>query len=411
MPTTPRPARPRLPAAVYVLALGTVAVGTSEFMVAGLLPDIAADLAVSVPRAGLLVSAFGLGSAIGGAALPVLTARLPRRTVAGSALVAVALAHVVGALAPDFGVLLGSRVVAAIGVGAFWTVGAVMAVGVAPPALVTRAMALMIGGGTIATLVGVPLGTLLGQQLGWRAPFWAVAAAAMLAAIAVALWVPSMPAAHDRPEGRPARLLRSPRMWLALGTIAVFQSGNMAVVTYLTPLLTGPADLPAGAVPAVFTVLGVGALGGIAAGGALGDRYPARTLLGALGAAAALLIVLALGVGYPVTVVGVLLVYGAATFAAGAPLNAAVYRLAGPDRIFAGVATAIAFNVGNTVGPWLGGAALASHAGAVPQIWTGAALLISAFGLACGSVQVERRRPQGAASASADPASALPWPT
>ncbi|WP_280204390.1 MFS transporter, partial [Nocardia farcinica] len=188
-----------MPPAVYVLGLAIFAQGTSELLLAGLLTEVSADLAISIPRAGLLISAFALGMLVGAPVLAVATLRLPRRDTLLAFLAIFVAAHVVGALTADYAVLFGTRVVAAFVYAGFWALSAATVVDLVPAAARGRAMSIVAGGLTVATIVGLPAGTVIGQQLGWRAAFWAVAALSAAAAIGVLAVVPSArPAAEPR---------------------------------------------------------------------------------------------------------------------------------------------------------------------------------------------------------------------
>jgi DHA1 family chloramphenicol resistance protein-like MFS transporter len=239
------------------------ALGTSEFMTAGLLPQIAAGVEATIPQAGYLISAFALGMIVGAPVMAVLTLRLPRRTTLVATLAVVVAAHVAGAFATGYGVLLASRVVAAVATGGFWAVAAVVTVASVAPQVRARALALLVGGLTVANVAGVPFGTVLGQQYGWRAAFWAIAALALLAAVGVLLSVPGA-----RPDGAVPRLsaeftaFRRGRLWLALGTTAVYQTAMMGTFAYVAPLLTETAGIGERWVPAVLLGFGVGGLAG-----------------------------------------------------------------------------------------------------------------------------------------------------
>jgi DHA1 family chloramphenicol resistance protein-like MFS transporter len=383
--------RERIPKVVPVLALSIFALGTSEFMIAGLLTQLAADLRVGIPEAGYLISAFAVGMIVGAPAMAVLTLRLPRRTTLLAALAVFVLGHVVGALAQDYAVLVVARVVTAVATGAFWAVAAVVSVSAVGPRLRARALAVLLGGLTVANVAGVPLGTLMGQEFGWRSAFWAVAALAAVGAVGVFLSVPER--TSDAPAPRLAAELaafRRGRLWLALGTTALYQSAMIGAFSYIAPLLTDVTGLDEAWVPGVLLGFGIGSLAGVVVGGRLADPYPWPTLFCGLAAAGTLLGLIALFAQVPVVVVGLVVLLGAVAFIAGAPLNARVFALAGSAPTLASATNTSAFNVGNSLGPALGGLAIAGGFGLTAPAWLGVLLAAGAVGVGVVSWRVDR---------------------
>lgn len=378
-----------MPLAVVVLGLGIFAQGTSELMLAGLLEPISRDLAVSIPDAGLLISAFAAGMLVGAPVLAVLTLRLPRRTALLWFVGVFAAAHVAGALAPGYGFLLVTRVVSAFVYAGFWAVAAVTAVGLVPSTARAKAMGIVAGGLTVATVVGLPLGTLVGTQLGWRAAFWGVAALSAVAAVAIRLTVPP-----GRPD--PARLprvadevnaMRTPRLWVAFSTNALTTSALLVTFSYLAPLLTGVTGLPEAAVPAVLALYGVGTVAGITVAGRTTDARPNGTLAVALAGVAVVSVALGLAARWPVPVVALAGLLGFFGFATNPALNTRVFGLAGDAPTLAAATNISAFNMGITAGPWIGGIALGAGAGYPVLPWIGAGFAV----LALGSVAVTAR--------------------
>ncbi|WP_020673561.1 Cmx/CmrA family chloramphenicol efflux MFS transporter [Amycolatopsis nigrescens] len=354
-----------MPLAVYVLGLSIFALGTSEFMISGLLPSIATELAVSIPDAGLLISAFAIGMVIGAPLLAAATLRLPRKATLLALLTAFGLGQVAGALAPGYGPLFASRVISALACAGFWAVAAVTAISLVPRDRRGRAMAVVTGGLTVANIVGVPAGTFLGQHAGWRAAFWAVAALSALAVVGLTLFVPATrQAADQRPRLRvELGVYRDRRIWLALGITACSSAMIFGTFSYLAPLLIDVTGLPDGSVPAVLALFGLGALIGITAGGRLADAHPLGTLYVSTGAAVAALAVLALAAPSAPVTVAAIFVLGVAGFAANPALNIRVFTLAGNAPTLGGASNTAAFNVGNTTGPWLGGLVIGAGLG------------------------------------------------
>ncbi len=378
------PARSRrLPLAVYVLGAAVFALGTSEFMLAGLLPEVADDLDVSIPTAGLLISAFAIGMVVGAPLLAAATQRLPRRLTLLWLLAVFGVGHVVGALAPGYGVLFACRVVSALACAGFWAVGAGVAISLVPRGARARAMAVMIGGLSIANIAGVPGGALLGQHLGWRAAFWAVALMTAVGFLGVVFLVPRATAAAGARPPRlraEARIYRDPRVWLANVTIALFAAGTMCFFSYLAPLLTDVTGLGERWVPVVLVLYGVGALLGTIIGGRMADAHMFGTLYAGFAAGTGVLVLIALTVHVPVAVVAGSGLLGLAAFVASPGLNARMFNVAGGTApTLAGATVTAAFNTGNALGPWIGGVVISTGLGYVWTAWVGAVLVAGAI--------------------------------
>jgi len=380
-----------MPIAVYILGLSIFALGTTEFMLSGILPQIAADLAVSIPDAGLLVSAFAFGMLAGAPAMAVLTLRLPRKVTLLGALGVFVAGQALGALAPTYATLMVARVVTAVATGAFWAVGGVVAVRLVPAHRRARALAVMVGGLTVANVVGVPLGTLVGELLGWRAGFWAVAGLAAVGFAGVAVFVPRVSGTGTRPDLRAElRAFAGPRIWVALSMTAVSAAAIFGVYSYLSPLLTGVAGLPSGFVPVALTVFGAGSVLGVVVGGRVADAHPFPTLYWGVGGLAVALALLGALAHLPWAAVAVAGLFGAAGFVINPVLNGRVIGLAGAAPTLAASASVSAFNTGNMAGPWLGGLVI-DHAGTAEVPWLGAVLAAAAMGVVVTAAALERR--------------------
>lgn len=370
-----------MPIAVIVLGLGIFAQGTSEMMLAGLLPPIAQDLGVSIPQAGLLISAFAVGMLVGAPILAVATLRLPRRTALLGFLAVFVLAHVAGALAPGYGLLVLTRVVAAFVYAGFWAVAAVTAVGLVGPDARAKAMGVVAGGLTVAMVLGLPLGAAAGELLGWRAAFWGVAGLSLLAMVAV---FATVPAGRRDPERMPRiaeelRALRDRRVWIAFSTNALTTASGLITFGYLAPMLTEVTGFAAGTVPAVLAVYGIGTVLGITVAGRTTDARPTGTLVASLAGAvvvSALLAVATASASATVVLVGLLGLFG---YAANPALNTRVFAIAGNAPTLAAAVNVSAFNVGITFGPWLGGVALGAGLGYPTLPWMGAGLGVLAL--------------------------------
>jgi DHA1 family chloramphenicol resistance protein-like MFS transporter len=390
--TSSAPPRSRVPRVVLVLAVCVFALGTSEFMIAGLLPEMAADLSVTIPQAGYLISAFAAGMIVGAPTMAVLTLRLPRRTTLVAALVVVAVGQFAGALAGDYAVMFTARIVTAVAMGAFWAVAAVVTVSSVGPRDRARALAVLLAGLTVSNVAGIPLGTLVGQQFGWRASFWLVGALAAVGVIGVLTSVRNRPA-EDAPPRLAAELVafRRGRLWIAFGTTALYQAAAVGLVSYIAPLLTDVTGLDPVWVPVVQLGFGFGSFVGVFIGGRVADAHPWATLFGALAGAVVLLALIGLFAPVPVVMVALVVLLGVVAFVIAAPLNARVFALAGAAPTLASAANTSAFNVGNSVGPALGGLAIAAGLGYAAPAWLGVALASGAIALGVVSWSLDRR--------------------
>ncbi|MFF4497406.1 Cmx/CmrA family chloramphenicol efflux MFS transporter [Streptomyces sp. NPDC001546] len=402
-----------MPVAVYVLGLSVFALGTSEFMLSGLLPPIAEDMGVSIPRAGLLISAFAIGMVVGAPLLAVATLRLPRRTTLISLISLFGLGQVAGALAPSYGLLFASRVVSAFACAGFWAVGAAVAIAMVGKDQRARAMSVMIGGLSIANVLGVPAGAFLGEQFGWRSAFWSVGAASAVALAGILALIPKIPLPAAKPRLRSElRIYADLQVWLAVAVTALAAGGVFCAFSYLSPLLTDVAGLGSAAVPWVLALFGVGALAGTTVGGRIADGRLFGVMIWGITASTAFLTALALLASVQVAAVALSFLLGVSAFFTAPALNARMFNVAGAAPTLAGATTTAAFNLGNTGGPWLGGAVIDAGRGFAATAWAGAAMTVTAIALTLWALRIERRTGAGAtrvvsrsAAPAAEPAS------
>jgi DHA1 family chloramphenicol resistance protein-like MFS transporter len=301
---------------------------------------------------------------VGAPVLAVVTLTWSRRTALLLFLGIFALTHVAGALTPNYAVLLITRIVGAFVYAGFWSVAAVTVVALVPATSRARAMSIVTGGLTIATIVGLPIGTVMGQHLGWRAAFWTVAGLCVLAMAGV---LATVPAGRPDPASAPRladelRALGSARLWLAFCTTALVTATILVVFSYLAPLLIDTTGLMPDAVPGVLALYGLGSFIGITLGGRTADALPFRTLFTGITGLVVLSGVLALTATSPVITIAVVVLLGGFGFAVNPALNARVFSLAGDAPTLATATNFSAFNVGITAGPWLGGLAIAAGA-------------------------------------------------
>jgi DHA1 family inner membrane transport protein len=370
-PTVPRTTavRQKLPFVVPLLAVGTFLMCTTEYIVAGLLPEIAADFDVSLGQVGLLITVFALGMIVGAPVMAIATLRLPRRLTLVLALLVFAAGHVVAALGGSFEMALLARAVTALATGAFWSVASVVAMTAAGPALSSRALGVMMSGVGLATVAGVPLGAFVGQLIGWRGTFWALAVLAAIAAVVIGRSAPADEARVAPSVVSELRAFRSGRMWLLVLATAAVTGGVMAAFSYISPLLTERTGMPAWAVPVVLIGFGIGSLIGTNLAGRLGDPHPVRTFIGAAVIGAIVLALLIPLSTNPAATVVLIVVLGVAGMGVPPVATSLAMRFASNAATLAAAIAVSAFNLGIALGSWIAGSALESPLGPVgPEI-------------------------------------------
>ncbi|GAB2600314.1 MFS transporter [Pseudactinotalea suaedae] len=352
-----------MPVLLYLLAVAVFAQGTSEFVLAGILPGIATDLDVSLGRAGLLTSAFAVGMVIGAPAMAAAARRLsPRWTLTGFLALFVA-AHVVGAVTDSFVVLLATRIAAALANAGFLAVALATVTRIVPPERRTRALAVILGGTTLALVAGVPAGAFIGDLLGWRATLWAIALLCLPALAAVLAAMPTRATGADGAEvtasiGGELASLRSRPVQLTLVLAVLVNAATFCTFTYLAVIATGPAALPERAVPVLLAVFGLGAFLGVSAAGRFGDRHWQRLIPVSAPLLMAGWVLLALSITIPAALWLLALTQGALSFALGSTLIARVLATARDAPTMGGSFATVALNIGAAVGPVGGGAAI-----------------------------------------------------
>lgn len=372
--------RDRLPPPLLALALAAFAIGTTEFVIVGLLPAVAADTGTSLSQAGLLVSGYALGVALGAPPLAVLAARAtPYRALALLMLLFIA-GNALCAAAPGYGWLMAGRMVASLTHGAFFGLGATLAAELVAPQRRSAAIALMFSGLTLANVLGVPAGAWLGQQAGWRATFWAVSALGVLALAALLALVPrgvQLPAAA---AGGWA-VVRQPRLLGTLALTALGFGGIFTTLTFLSPLLQAEGGFSASQVNGLLLLFGLGLTAGNLLGGWAADRWPARSLQVILAALAAVEGLLHLGLHRPAGVMVTVVLWGAAAFATAPGLQSRVLGEARDAPALASTLNIAAFNLGNAGAAWLGAQALQAGLGLRWLPLLSAGLALAALGL------------------------------
>jgi DHA1 family inner membrane transport protein len=382
-----------MPAALLALAISAFGIGTTEFVIMGLLPEVAADFGVSIPSAGLLISGYALGVVVGAPVLTALASRVPRKTVLVALMGLFIAGNVLSALAPSYGLLMTGRVVAALSHGAFFGVGSVVAASLVAPAKRAGAIALMFTGLTVANVLGVPAGTALGQAFGWRSTFWVVSALGVAGAIGILALVP-----HQKPDpGAGLRgelaVFRRPQVWLALAMTALGFAGVFASFTYIAPMMTEVAGFSSGAVTWLLVLFGAGLFAGNLLGGRAADRKLMPSLYVILAALALVLVAFVFTAHAKVPAAITIALFGAAGFATVPPLQARVMAKAEGAPALASAANIAAFNLGNAGGAWLGGQAIEGGLGYTAPNWIGAVLAAAGLAVALVSGLLDRRAP------------------
>lgn len=381
-----------MPLALLALAISAFAIGTTEFVPTGLLPEIAADFHVDIPAAGLLVSGYALGVFVGAPLLSAAATPLRRKPVLLGLLGLFVIGNIGSALAPDYASMMVSRIVASLCHGAFFGVGSVVAAGLVAPQRRAAAIAMMFTGITLANVVGVPLGTLLGQAFGWRSTFWVVAALGVAGALGVLALVPDRPADPAANLRAELAAFRRPQVWLALGMTALGFGGVFASFTYVAPLMVDVAGFPSSALTWLVLLFGAGLVVGNLAGARIADRALMPAIIGTIAALAVALTLFTVTVHSPIPAAITLFLVGAAAFATAPGLQTRVIDAAGSAGTMASAANIGAFNLGNAVGAALGGLVIGAGFGFPAANLVGAAMAAAGVAVAVVSVALDRRR-------------------
>jgi DHA1 family inner membrane transport protein len=384
----------RLRTAVVALGVGGFSIGTGEFVIMGLLPEVASDMAVSIPQAGHVISAYALGVVLGAPALAVLAAGWGRRALLIALMAAYAVANLGSALAPGYLSLNLLRFLSGLPHGTYFGVAALVAASLAPPGRRASAVGMVMLGLTGATLVGVPIAAGLGQHFGWRAAFVFVALIALLAVVLIRLGVPGLPPDPKASPMRELQALVNKQVWLTLGIGAIGFGGMFAVFSYIKPTLTEVAGLPLSQVPLVLALFGVGMVGGNLVGSRLADRHLMRTIgalllwamlvLGGFVFAAQHVVSAALGTMLVGTIVAI-----------GPALQIRLMDVAGEAQSLAAALNHSAFNAANALGAWLGGVAISAGLGWASTGWVGALLAVAGLGVFAIALRASKAAPAG----------------
>ncbi|WP_457034141.1 MFS transporter [Kitasatospora sp. P5_F3] len=400
-----------MPLALLALAIGAFGIGTTEFVIMGVLPQVAGDFGVSIPTAGWLVSGYALGVVIGAPLLTVLGTRVPRKKMLMFLMGLFIAGNALSAVAPSFGLMLTGRIVASLAHGAFFGIGSVVAADLVAPQKKASAISLMFMGLTVANIIGVPGGTYVGQAAGWRVTFALVAALGVVGLLGVAKLVPET---GRRPDSVSVRVefaaFRNAQVWLAMAMTVLGYGGVFAAITYITPMMTEVAGYTEGAVTWLLVLFGVGMFLGNLLGGKFADRALMPMLFTALAALTAALLLFTATAHDKVLAAITLSLIGAFGFATVPPLQKWVLDQASAAPTLASAANIGAFNLGNALAAWLGGVVITAGLGFTAPNWVGAILAGTALLLAFLAAHLDRRTRTAsrvvAGSAAAEPAPA-----
>ncbi len=389
-----------MPIALYALALGGFGIGLTEFVIMGLLPDVARDFGVTETAAGYLISGYALSVALGGVLFTALLGRLDRKRALLGLLILFIAGNLLSAIAPSYGLMLTGRIIAALCHGAFFGIGAVVATDLVPAGRKAAAISVMFAGLTIANVAGVPFGTFLGQAAGWRATFWAITIIGVIAFFGILMLVPATPAEASQGVLGEFRIFGRPQVWLSMLVTVLGYGGMFGGFTYIAFTLTGVGGFAPSTIPWLLVLFGTGLFVGNIVGGRFADRNLYRTLLTLL---VALVIILAIFAGFAssqVVTIFALVLMGGFGFATVPGLQMRIMSYADDAPTLASGANIAAFNIGNAFGAWLGGLTIAAGWGYTSPLWAGAAVTLAGLAVYLFAARVSggERRPVSAAA-------------
>ncbi|QXW01236.1 MFS transporter [Rhodococcus globerulus] len=380
-----------MPLGLIALAMGGFGIGLTEFVIMGLLPEVSADFEVTEAVAGYLISGYALSVAIGAILVTAAVIRFERKKVLLSLMVLFIIGNLMSALAPSYEVMMGGRIVAALCHGAFFGIGSVVAAGMVAPDKRAGAIAMMFSGLTIANVLGVPFGTMLGQQFGWRSTFWAITVIGIVALIGIAALVPTTPA-PTAGGGLRGELgaFRNKQVWLSIAITILGYGGMFGAFTYIAFTLTEVSGFAASSVPWLLILFGSGLFVGNVLGGKAADRSLTKALVWILAILTVVLIVFAATAESKVMTVISLFFMGAFGFAMVPGLQMRIMNYASEAPTMASGANIAAFNVGNALGAWLGGLTIAAGLGFTSPIWMGAAVTVAGLLVLIVAAKIDR---------------------
>lgn len=385
-----------MPLGLLALAVGGFGIGLTEFVIMGLLPEVAADFAVTETVAGYLISGYAIAVAVGAIGLTAAVIRLDRKKVLVGLMGLFIAGNLLSALAPTYELLLAGRILAALCHGAFFGIGAVVATSMVAPDRRAGAIAMMFAGLTSANVLGVPFGTFLGQQLGWRSTFWAITVIGVVALVGIVALVPATADDAVPPRLRAElRAFREPQVWWSILVTVLGFGGMFGGFTYIAYTLTEVSGFASSTVPWLLVVFGSGLFVGNYLGGKAADLSITRTLLVLLAVLTVVLAVFALTATSQVVTVVSLFLMGAFGFATVPGLQLRIMGHAAGAPTMASAANIAAFNIGNALGAWVGGLTIGAGLGYLSPLWAGAGITLVALVALLVATGLERRGQDG----------------
>ncbi len=383
-----------MPLPLFALFIAAFAVGTTELVIAGLLPALAADLRVDIPTAGLLISGYAIGVAIGGPVLAIATSRLPRRPLLLAMMVVFIAGNILCALATSYWLLMGARLVVACSHGLFFGVALIIATGLVPKERQATAVSLVVAGITMANVLGAPIGTAIGNAFGWRTTFWVIAGVGVFAAAALVILVPRAPKGAPQQSSGIAAELRAvahPNVLWSYAMIALAMAAVFAPLTYIVPIFTEITGVSISVVPWLLFISGVGGILGNLIGGRLGDWKPMLALVGVFALELALYLTALVAVYDAIAMTVVFFLWSLVGFSFAAPVQARILTAAREAPNLASTLISTAFNIGIAAGAWFGGLALKAQWSYAQLPWISAFFVAMALGIALFSWTRDRR--------------------
>ncbi|MGW9308511.1 MFS transporter [Saccharomonospora azurea] len=381
-----------MPIALLALAIGAFGIGTTEFVMMGVLPEIASDLGISIPAAGNFITAYALGVVVGAPLLTAVAVRLSRKTMLLAMMGVFTLSNALFAFSPNPTTGMLFRFLAGLPHGAFFGAGAVVAATLAGPKRRAKAVSMMFLGLTLANVIGVPGGTFLGQQFGWRATFGVVALIGVVALAAIAKLVPHQHQTTNTSLRGELGAFRKPQVWFALAIVTFGLGGGFASLSYVSPVLTDVSGYDPTSVTLLLSLAGLGMTVGNVLGGRLADRFPLPGLYGAMTALAVVLLAFTVTADSKIGAAVTLFLVGMTSFMVGPMMQARIMEKAGGAQSMVSAAVQSAFNIANSIGAYLGGLAIAGGFGLVSPNVVGAVLAVVGLTLTIASSIYDRKR-------------------
>lgn len=378
---------------LLALTLGGLGIGITEFVMMGLLPDIAKDLAISIPQAGHLISAYALGVVIGAPLLVAITGSYPPKKILMVLMLMFVVFNALSAFAPDYTFMFIARLLAGLPHGAFFGVGSVVASRIAEKGKEAQSVSLMFAGLTIANILGVPLGTYIGHNFSWRYTFVIIVIVGLITLLSIKLWMPALPATKDRNLKKEMGFFKLPEAWLIIFMIAIGTGGLFSWYSYIAPLLTEVGGFSDNSITYILALAGLGMLVGNFIGGRLADKFsPAKASVALLVLmAVALVIIHYISYSQPLALL-MTFITGAISFALASPIQMLMINTAKGSEMIAASVSQASFNIGNALGAFLGGLPLAAGYDYTSPVWVGALMALIGAAFAWMLIAMNKRK-------------------